>query len=181
MTNQTLRPPPGLRDHHLGSLDAPVVLVEYGDFQCPFCAQAEPVFEQILTLFGEEVGFVFRQFPLTQIHPHAEIAALAAEAADIQGKFWPMHHFLFENYDQLSETKITHGAEFLLLDVDQFRADWKRDDLRQRIQEDFRSGVRSGVNGTPSVFFNGVRYDQPLTSLSYAIEGFLLQRSNAAI
>lgn len=164
MLKSRLQVPPTSNDHHLGDLTAPLVLVEYGDFECPFCAQAYPVFEQLIKDFAG-VCFIYRHFPLKQIHPHADLAARAAEAADEQGQFWQMHHLLFENFDRLSTTAIVEFANSLNLSLEQFSKDWKREDLAERVHRDFVGGVKSGVNGTPCVFVNGERFDRPIENL----------------
>ena len=150
-------------DHHRGSLNAPAKLVEYGDFQCPYCAAAYIELEPLVEEFKREICFVFRQFPLTNIHPFAELAARAAEAAGEQGQFWPMHHRLFENFSVLSEETIFSLAESLNLDPPLFAKDVLRPDLLEKIHLDFSGGVRSGVNGTPTLFLNAQRFNRPIS------------------
>ncbi len=146
------------RDHILGSPTATRTLLEYGDFECPFCAAAHPVIKQLLGSVGDEITFAYRHFPLTQIHPRAELAAEAAEAAGSQGSFWEMHDLLFESR-RLAPRDILDHAAALDLDVEQLAAELKAHTHRPRVREDFLSGVRSGVNGTPTFFVNGIRHN----------------------
>src|SRR5262249_10561446 len=115
-------------DHIRGPEDAPVTLVEYGDFECPYCGRAEPVLRELVAEFGDELRFVFRDLPLTDVHPNAQLAAEAAEAAAAQGKFWEMHDLLFQHQDALTSTDLVRYAKELALDVDRFR-----DELRRRV------------------------------------------------
>jgi protein-disulfide isomerase len=147
------------RDHVLGRSDAPLTLVEYGDFECPFCGLAYPIVEQLRQRFGNDIRFVFRNFPLEQAHPHAEHAAEAAEAASAEGKFWEMHHVLFEHQEMLDDPALEEYASVLGLDRKRFARELAASKYADRVQEDFHTGVRSGVNGTPTFFINGVRYD----------------------
>jgi len=151
--------PVGDRDHIQGPADAPVTLVEYGDYECPYCGRAYPIVKEVQAQLGDRLRFVFRNFPLTQLHPHAEHAAEAAESADAQGKFWEMHDTLYEHQRALDDTHLLQYAEALGLDREAFRADMTRHARAERVREDFLSGVRSGVNGTPTFFINGVRHD----------------------
>jgi protein-disulfide isomerase len=147
------------RDHTQGPADAPVTLVEYGDYQCPYCGQAYLIVKELQRRLGEQLRFVFRNFPLTTMHPHAELAAEAAEAAGVQGRFWEMHDTLYENQDHLDRADVLGLAQRLDLDFPRFASDIQHGVYAARVHEDFLSGVRSGVNGTPSFFINGVRYD----------------------
>jgi protein-disulfide isomerase len=133
-------------------------MVEYGDFECPYCAQAEPVLKALRRSLQNILLFAFRHFPLAEAHPHALHAAEAAEAAGAQGKFWQMHDYLFAHQDSLEDSDLVEGAAAV--------------GYLPRVREDFLSGVRSGVNGTPTLFINGMRYDGPrdLDSLLAAIE-----------
>jgi len=148
------------RDHLQGPPDAPVTLVEYGDFECPHCGAAYPIVKRIQKVMGAQLRFVFRHFPLTQIHPHAEGAAEASEAAGAQGQFWEMHDLLFENQRALDAMHLPGYAEELNLDSRRFVRELEERVHQRRVREDFMSGVRSGVNGTPAFFINGVRYDE---------------------
>jgi protein-disulfide isomerase len=147
------------RDHLLGRMTAPVTLVEYGDYECPSCGQAHHIMKQLRQLLGHQLCFVFRHFPLTTVHPHAQHAAEAAEAAGAQGKFWEMHYMLFEHQHALDADDLVQYAAALGLDRSQFNSALARHVYAPRVREDFMSGVRSGVNGTPSFFINGVRHD----------------------
>ncbi len=147
------------RDHIRGPLDAPVSLVEYGDYECPYCGAAHPIVDAIQKEMGNSLRFVFRHFPLTTVHAHAQLAAEAAEAAGAQGQFWAMHHVLYDNQQHLDDADVIAYAEALQLDVRRFGRDLAEHAHVQKVREDFMSGVRSGVNGTPSFFINGVRHD----------------------
>jgi len=168
----TLKPPVGPKDHMQGPPDAPVTLVEYGDYECPYCGEAYPVVKALQERLGDQICFVFRNFPLAQAHPHAEEAAEAAEAAASQGKFWEMHDLLYENQDALEPEDLVKYARALKLELPRFVLEMREHVYKERVREDFRSGVRSGVNGTPTFFINGVRHDGPfdLRSLLAAIE-----------
>jgi protein-disulfide isomerase len=149
------------RDHAGGPADAPITLVEYGDYECPHCGAAYPIVKEAQRALGERLRFVFRNFPLTQIHPHAAHAAEAAEAAAAQGKFWEMHDWLFEHQRHLGDDRLVRAAETLGLDAGRVRRDLDSGAHQARVREDFMSGVRSGVNGTPTFFINGQRHDGP--------------------
>lgn len=149
----------GKDDHKLGNPNASKVLVEYGDYQCSHCGIAFPHINRLLDNYGDEILFVFRNFPLQESHPAAMMAALAAEAAGKQGKFWEMHDMIFEHQDSLSADTLITLAEKLHLDMEQFSNDWRSQELLKRVEGDFESGLRSGVNGTPTFFLNGARYD----------------------
>jgi len=160
------------RDHILEPMTAPVTLVEYGDYECPYCGQAHPIVKELRQRLGDRLRIVFRNFPLTQIHPHAEHAAEAAEAAGAQDKFWEMHDVLFEHQRALEDKHLKEYAAKLGLDESRFSHEMTEQSHAARLREDFLSGVRSGVNGTPTFFINGVRYDgsYDLVSLLSAIE-----------
>jgi protein-disulfide isomerase len=153
--------PIGGRDHMVGPPDAPAALVEYGDYQCPHCGMAHPVVKTILRHLGRNVCFAFRHFPLAEIHPYALPAAEAAEAAGAQGKFWEMHDLLYENQRALEDRDLLRYAEALDLDLTRFVTELAEHTWEPRVREDFMTGVRSGVNGTPTFFVNGVRHDGP--------------------
>lgn len=149
------------RDHMRGHPRAPVTLVEYGDFQCPFCGAAHWVLRNIEKRFGRDLRLVFRHFPLTELHPLAMIAAEASEAAALQGRFWEMHDLLFQHQPNfLPEHLIAYAAE-LGLDVNAFAVDLESHRHVPKIRRDFMGGVRSGVNGTPCLFINGERFNGP--------------------
>jgi protein-disulfide isomerase len=156
------------RDHVRGPADAPTELVEYGDYECPFCAAAYPVVEGLLADAGDVIRFAFRHFPMATVHPHAERAAEAAEAAGAQGRFWPMHELLFANQDRLGDGDLVAYARSLDLDVDRFSSELATGVHLDRVREDLMSGVRSGVNGTPTFFTNGLRHDGPYDARSLA-------------
>jgi len=147
------------RDHIRGFAAAPLTLVEYGDYECPHCRAAHAVVNAIETHMGNRLRFAFRHFPLTTVHPHAQQAAEAAEAAGAQHKFWAMHDTLYANDARLGETLFIASARALGLNLDSFRTELARHVHVPRIREDFMSGVRSGVNGTPAFFINGIRHD----------------------
>jgi protein-disulfide isomerase len=149
------------RDHVLGPPDARATLVEYGDYECPFCGQAYPIIKTVLRRLGPRLRFAYRHFPLTEIHPFALPAAEAAEAAGVQGRFWPMHDLLYENQHALDDRSLVRYAEALGLDVPRFVAELGEHTYEPKIREHFMSGVRSGVNGTPTFFINGIRHDSP--------------------
>lgn len=159
------------RDHIRGRLDARVTLLEYGDYECSACADAYPVTEALLDALGDELRFVYRHFPLTNIHPHAERAAAAAEAAAVQGFFWEMNDLLFRNQDALEDDDLVRYAMALHLDSGRFLDDLARNAYADRIRADLSSGARSGVNGTPTFFIDEVRYDGPhdLPSMGFAL------------
>jgi protein-disulfide isomerase len=151
--------PVGERDHAQGSASALITLVEYGDYECPHCAHAHPIIQAVQKRLGGKLRLVFRNFPLREMHPHAENAAEAAEAAAAQGKFWQMHDALFENQDALGLEDIARYAVEVKIDPRRFGAELETHTHAPRVREDFISGVRSGVNGTPTFFLNGTRYD----------------------
>jgi len=160
-------------DHHLGNINAAITLVEYGDFQCPYCRRAHPLVKRLLNERGDKLHFVFRNFPLRKIHPLAQISAITAEAAGKQGKFWEMHDLIFENQNKLSEDYLLSLVEDMGLDLAEFAEDSKSEKILGKIERDFESGIRSGVNGTPTFFLNGspvLTYDETYQSLLDAIE-----------
>jgi protein-disulfide isomerase len=146
------------RDHIQGSLDAPVTLLEYGDYECPHCTAAYLVVKTIQEGLGDELRFAYRHFPLIRIHPHAEPAAEAAEAAGARGRFWEMHAMLYENSPNLSGPELLSYAEQIGLEADRFVSELRAHRYIPRIQADMESGLRSGVKGTPTFFINGIRH-----------------------
>ena len=150
------------RDHVRGSPDGSIKLLEYGDFECPFCAQAQVTIKEIQQRLGDDLLFAFRNFPLPSIHLHAEHAAEAAEAAGAQGNFWGMHDTLFENRRALEDEDLAKYAVELGLDAKRLIQEVNSSAYARRIREDFKGGVRAGVNGTPTFFINGERYDGAL-------------------
>ena len=167
----SLTEPVSERDHIRGGSDAEMTLVEYGDYECPACGAAYPLTEALLDSLGDDVRFVFRHFPLSNIHPHAEHAAEAGESAGAQERFWEMHDTLFRNQDALEDEDLARYAASLHLNLHRFIDEVLRHAYAGRIREDFRSGMRSGVNGTPAFFINGMRYDGPrdLQSMAAAL------------
>lgn len=168
-----LKPAVSSRDHHTGNIRAGITLVEYGDYQCPYCGRAHPLIKRLLKEKGDVVHFVFRNFPLQEIHPMAYAAALAAEAAAGQDKFWEMHDLIFERQHELNTPRLLEFARELGLDEDRFAQDWQSDAMQARVEYDFESGVRSGVNGTPTFFVNGEKlhsYDETYESLLHAVD-----------
>jgi protein-disulfide isomerase len=162
MSDGILKPPVGPDDHVQGRADAPVTLVEYGDYECPHCARAHAVLQVVLPALGEDVRYVYRNFPLSEAHPHAEIAAEAAESVAARGgndAFWVMHDVLFENQDALQPDDLIEYAEAAGVDRTDVADDLSAGTMKGRVREDFKSGVRSGVNGTPTFFVNGRRFE----------------------
>jgi protein-disulfide isomerase len=164
------------KDHRQGDPDAPCTLVEYGDYQCPSCGHAYPIVKRIQKHFGKRLLFVFRNFPLSEMHPYAEPAAETAEFAAAHNKFWEMHDLLYENQDRLDDALLFDLAQQLHLDLEKLRQALASKEFEPRVRADFRAGVRSGVNGTPTFFINGQRHDgaYDYAALVEAIEGVLV-------
>lgn len=162
----------GDRDHIQGPEDASVTLVEYGDYECPHCRQVQPIITELRSRFGDRLRYVFRHLPISAVHPDAQLAAEAAEAAAAQGQFWEMHSLLFEHQRELDERHLVEYATELGLDIEQFAHELAEHVHGDRVRKDLMSGVQSGANGTPTFFLNGVRYDGPwdLDSLLAEIE-----------
>jgi protein-disulfide isomerase len=166
----TLKIPITQNDHIRGPAHAPVTLVEYGDYECPHCAAAYPIVNQLELHFRGRMRFVFRHFPLTEVHPHAEIAAESAEFAGAAGRFWDMHDALFENQSRLSVATIfLIGAELGFSEA-AMRNALETGQYRSKVRNDFMGGIRSGVNGTPAFFINGVRHKGAYDYASLASE-----------
>ena len=159
------------RDHVRGPASAPATLLEYGDYECPYCRAAHPIVNAIQTQLQDQLCFVYRHFPITTVHPHAQPAAEAAEAAGSQRRFWQMHNTLFATESPLTNTLLTAAAAAIGLNMPPFQDELRRHVHVPHIREDFITGVRSGVNGTPAFYINSVRYDGPwdLPSLSRAV------------
>jgi protein-disulfide isomerase len=157
----SLRPPVSDRDHSRGPADAPVTLVEYGDYECPHCGMAHPIVKAVQSRVGDQLRFVFRHFPISSNHPHAEHAAEMAEAAAERGKFWEMHDLLYENQDALEDEDLVGYAASLGIDPAWAASALQSGTFAERVRANFLSGVRSGVNGTPTFFINGVRHEGP--------------------
>lgn len=151
--------PVGDRDHVRGPATAPLTLVEYGDYECPYCGAAHAEVKRVLEELEDDLRFAYRHFPVTTIHPLAFQAAEAAEAAATEGRFWEMHDTLFENQDRLGFHDLVAYARALGLDLDAFVGELQHHVHAPRVREDFMSGVRSGVNGTPTFFINDVRHN----------------------
>jgi protein-disulfide isomerase len=158
----TLTLPVGDRDHAQGHDRAPLTLVEYGDYECPYCGRAYPIIKRVQEHFGERLRFVFRNFPLAEIHPHALHAAVAAESVGERAghdAFWAMHDLIFEHQRDLADATLADLASRVGADAAAVLRDLESEALQSRVREDFMSGVKSGVNGTPTFFINGRRYD----------------------
>ena len=155
----SLKPNVSQADHAQGNLEADLVIVEYGDYQCPYCGAAYPVLKELMKEYGSQIKFVFRNFPLSEMHQYARPAAIAAEAANLQGKFWEMHDAIYENQQNLNELYLFELAQKIGLDISQFKDDIQKAELEEKVDSDFESGVMSGVNGTPSFFVNGKKFD----------------------
>jgi protein-disulfide isomerase len=155
----TLKVPITAEDHSQGPESAEVTLVEYGDYECSHCGRAYPIVQQVQEHFGKRLRLVFRNFPLSEMHPHAQAAAEAAEFAGAQGRFWEMHDRLFENQARLGEALFSDLVEKLDLSAAALRQALQRGTFAARVRGDFKGGVRSGVNGTPTFFLNGLRHN----------------------
>ena len=155
----SIKPAVSTTDHTQGKIDADIVIVEYGDYQCPYCGAAYPVLKEIMNKYGKQIQFVFRNFPLSEMHQYARSAAIGAEAAALQGKFWEMHNAIYENQQYLNEELLLELAEKLELNSQQFNTDIKKPEVAAKIDSDFESGILSGVNGTPSLFVNGTKFN----------------------
>lgn len=154
-----LKIPVSASDHSQGNPEAPLILVEYGDYECPYCGMAYPIVKRLQKHFGNRLQFVFRNFPLINNHPHAGMAAMTAEFAATKGKFWEMHDILYENQENLELPDLISYAESLALSADDLKNSIEKEVFAQKIQDEFMGGVRSGVNGTPTFFINGKRFD----------------------
>ena len=146
-------------DHIRGSINAPITLVEYGDYECPYTAAAYPIVKEIMSQFADKIYFVFRNFPLNDIHPHAQHAAEAAEAAAAQDKFWQMHDYLFEHQKALDDSHLLEYAQKVGLDIGRFKKEISGHIYAPLINESLKNGIDSGVEGTPTFFVNGVHYE----------------------
>lgn len=155
-------PPIGPDDHYLGPVDAPVTLIEYGDYECPHCARAQAILPVVLERLGDHVRYVYRHFPLTDIHPHAAVAAEAAESVAVHGgeeAFWDMHNMLFANQDALDIDDLLGYAQAAGVDVEAVAQDLAQRRERGRVRADVQGAMRCGVGGTPTFFINGHRYE----------------------
>jgi protein-disulfide isomerase len=164
-------------DNVQGKDTAPVTVIEYGDFECAYCGEAYPTIKEVKKIMADQICFVFRNFPLMEVHPHAQQAAYAAEAAAKQGKFWEMHDLLYENQNSLEDDDLLNYAKKLKLDTKQFKADMSSEKVFKKVKDDFMSGVRSGVNGTPTIFINGERHDGE-RDVKSLVQAILLAKKN---
>jgi protein-disulfide isomerase len=155
----SLTPPVSSIDHLWGNNDALIELVEYGDFQCPHCGRAYPMVKRLKEAMKDSVKFIFRNFPISKIHPQAKDAAVAAEAAALQNKFWEMHDLIFENQKKLTHGALIEYAEIAGIDVARFSDDIRQESLLKKVEGHFMSGLKSGVNATPTFFINSIRYE----------------------
>lgn len=146
-------------DHIQGPINAPITIVEYGDFECPYTGKAYPIVKEIIRRLGDSICFVFRNFPLDEIHPHAQHAAEAAEAAAAQDKFWRMHDYLFEHQNELEDRQLLEYARIIGLDVERVKREISEHTYVPIINKSLKNGIKSGVEGTPTFFLNGVRYE----------------------
>ncbi|MFD4367800.1 DsbA family protein [Rhodococcus sp. NPDC058521] len=154
-----LRPVDPQRDHIRGREDAPLTLVEYGDFECPFCSKATGSIRDVRNRFGDDIRYVFRHLPLDDVHPHARFASEASEAAGAQGRFWEMHDHLFANSDALSEDEIYEHAEGLGLDMETFEEAMRKGSPRHRVDDDELDAVSSDFRGTPTFYLGASSSD----------------------
>lgn len=177
----TLHHPVGEKDHIRGRPDAALTLVEYGDFECPYCGMAYPIVKQVERELGDELRVVFRHFPLKEQHPHASHAAQAAESAGAQASesFWEMHDTLFEHQDALDDQDLIGYAKDLGIDATKVARDLANGTWEKVVREHFRAGVKSGVNGTPTFFVNGARFDGDWTNPAVLVDA-LRQEVNAS-
>jgi protein-disulfide isomerase len=146
-------------DHVQGPANAPIVLVEYGDFQCPYCGQAYYIVKNLQKQLGDKLQFIFRNFPLEDLHPRALHAAIAAETAAIDGKFWEMHDILFENQRHLDDRSLVEYAQKIGLDPAKFEKDFGNEAVQEKVSDDVESGAKAGVEGTPYFFVNGILFE----------------------
>lgn len=174
-----LKVPVTTEDHIQGKDNASITLVEYGDYQCPYCQKAYPIVKHLQTHFGKQLRFVFRNFPMAELHPYAQIAAEAAEYAASQGLFWEMHDLIYENQDRLDMSLLVELAQILKLSVEDFTFSIENKIFEPKIKSDFLGGVRSGVNGTPTFFINGERHNGSFdfADLVYAIDSVLANKT----
>lgn len=173
-----LTPPLNQHDHVLGPPSAIIEVVEFGDFQCPHCGAAHPVVKQLQATYAQQLLFAYRHFPMSNAHEYALPAALAAEAADRQQRFWEMHDLIFENQAMLGEHMFPELAKALKLNMAAFTSDMLDEVLQAKVQADFESGMRSGVNGTPSFYMNGYKYtgDYSYEAMAAEIEIYIADK-----
>lgn len=171
-----LKVPVTANDHIQGEMNDPITLVQYGDYECPYCGRAYPIIKRVQKHFGKQLKFVFRNFPLTEMHPHAEIAAETAEFAASHGRFWEMHDLIYENQKTLSLELLLELVENLGLSPIDLKNVLEKRTFEPKIRNDFMGGVRSGVNGTPTFFINDYRHNGSFEyqDLISAIEGTVI-------
>lgn len=157
-----LKDPVSNDDHVQGGKNAVITLVEYGDYECPYCGEAYPIIKQLQKHYGSKLRFVFRNFPLTEVHPLALSAAQTAEFAGAEGQFWEMHDLIYENQSDLSTALLYALTESLNLSEAKLKEALVNHTFDNKIQKDFLGGVKSGVNGTPTLYINGTRYSGPV-------------------
>lgn len=174
-----LKVPVTQHDHAMGPASAPMTMVEYGDYECPACGAAYPVVGAVLKYFGPRLRFVFRHFPLTQVHPNAETAAESAEFAASRGRFWDMHDAIYQNQERLSLPLLLTLADALQLSEVELRDALATEKFAAKVRNDFLGGVRSGVNGTPTFFINGKQHEgtYDFDDLVASIEQYLPARA----
>lgn len=172
----TLKAPVTQADHIQGNVKAPITLLEYGDYECPYCGLAYFTIKRVQKHFGKKLRFVFRNFPLAEVHPHAEIAAEVAEFAGDKGRFWEMHDLIYENQSDLSLALLIKLTTVLKLSPSELENALEMGKYRNKVKSDFLGGVRSGVNGTPTFFINDQRYNGAFEfkDLVYAIDQSIL-------
>lgn len=177
----TLKVPIVAEDHAQGSENAEVTLVEYGDYECPHCGRAHPIIQRVQKHFGKRLRFIFRNFPLGELHSHAMAAAETAEFAGSHGKFWEMHDLLFDNQARLGEALFVELANTLKLSATALQKALEERTFEARVRADFSGGIRSGVNGTPTFFINGHRHDASFEfeTLVSAIQGAMRREKSA--
>jgi protein-disulfide isomerase len=170
---------PHQNDHRLGSLNSPVILVQYGDYECPYCAETLPWIDQLLRDYRGEVCFIYRHYPLTDLHANSAFAAAAAEVASKSNLFWKMHHLLFQNQKALSGETIFQLASSIHMDVDQFLKESDQEEIMEIICQDMVGGEESGVKETPTYFINGKKtlLGRSYESLREAVEDALKDQS----
>lgn len=151
--------PVGASDHVQGDPGAPITLLEYGDYECPYCGAAYPILKKLQAHYGDKLRFVFRNFPLSDVHPHAMMAAYTAEGSALQGKFWEVHDLIYEHQKSLSEQVLLNLAKSAGVNVFQLQEDLGKESISKRVEDDFEGGINAGVNGTPGFFVNGKKYD----------------------
>jgi protein-disulfide isomerase len=177
-----LKTPVGSQDHIQGNAKAPCTLVEYGDYECPHCGAAYPLVKQIQKHFGKKLRFIFRNFPMTNLHANAQSAAEVAEFAGTKGRYWEMHDLLLENQKRLGDDLFTELAQQLKIDPAALQDSLANKTFTKHVRDDFSGGVRSGVNGTPTFFINDRRHDGPIDfdHIVRAVDDAIAAKSNAS-